>query len=288
MCFIRILRKRVKNKLTNRVLQYFLIQRVGRLLVFLRLIIEIWNPGKLFLLIFFRRLILKLGRAPFHWWYLKLIQNISWNMVWLLSIWQKIIPFIILTLRNFESAILIGVRNALLGRVGRFKQHNLKKILGLSSIFSMGWIFASLKINIVIWLKFIFVYGVILIYIVKLVVAREIYTCNRISTPINSFITFFFILGLFILRGFPPFVGFFLKLFILKTLIRGYFIRRLLLLIRSVLLVFSYLIMGFFSLTVSLSKNLVRHNKKLENFSFWEFLRFNSIGRIIAINVISF
>merc|ERR1719430_313599 len=57
----------------------------------------------------FTRIIIKLGAAPFHRWFLSLSKTLSLLILMLISTVQKIIPIIILRLLNVINNIIIFV-----------------------------------------------------------------------------------------------------------------------------------------------------------------------------------
>ena len=83
-----------------------------------------WDFHKLSLL---RRHQLEAAKAL----YLKLIQKISWKNIWLLSVWQKFIPLILLKFSSSVILILFGTINILVRRLSSVKQKKIKKILKL-------------------------------------------------------------------------------------------------------------------------------------------------------------
>ena len=173
ICFVRLLRQEFRVANRNGNLYYFLIQRLGRVFILLRILIFlIWNI-KLFSLIFFSAILLKLGSAPFQFWYLKLIQKISWKNIWLLSVWQKFIPLILLKFSSSVILILFGVINVLTRRLSSVKQKKIKKILGLSSLFSLGWVISVIVLS-EIWLWFILGYGLVLINLILSLISTQL------------------------------------------------------------------------------------------------------------------
>jgi hypothetical protein len=81
LCFIGILGKSVKADSSNSVLYYFLVQSLGRVIIFARLLIVVMGHPRLLELFFLLALILKLGGAPFQFWYLKIIQKLTWGLI---------------------------------------------------------------------------------------------------------------------------------------------------------------------------------------------------------------
>ena len=249
ICFVRLLRQEFRVANRNGNLYYFLIQRLGRVFILLRILIFlIWNI-KLFSLIFFSAILLKLGSAPFQFWYLKLIQKISWKNIWLLSVWQKFIPLILLKFSSSVILILFGVINVLTRRLSSVKQKKIKKILGLSSLFSLGWVISVIVLS-EIWLWFILGYGLVLINLILSLISTQLLSVENLESslrnPINLLV---FFLNLLIVRGIPPFIVFYLKILILSLLIEFSFFIVLIYLVISVFIIYIYLIIRFSLLT---------------------------------------
>ena len=249
ICFVRLLRQEFRVANRNGNLYYFLIQRLGRVFILLRILIFlIWNI-KLFSLIFFSAILLKLGSAPFQFWYLKLIQKISWKNIWLLSVWQKFIPLILLKFSSSVILILFGVINVLTRRLSSVKQKKIKKILGLSSLFSLGWVISVIVLS-EIWLWFILGYGLVLINLILSLISTQLLSVENLESslrnPINLLV---FFLNLLIVRGIPPFIVFYLKILILSLLIKFSFFIVLIYLVISVFIIYIYLIIRFSLLT---------------------------------------
>ena len=249
ICFVRLLRQEFRVANRNGNLYYFLIQRLGRVFILLRILIFlIWNI-KLFSLIFFSAILLKLGSAPFQFWYLKLIQKISWKNIWLLSVWQKFIPLILLKFSSSVILILFGAINVLTRRLSSVKQKKIKKILGLSSLFSLGWVISVIALS-EIWLWFILGYGLVLINLILSLISTQLLSVENLESslrnPINLLV---FFLNLLIVRGIPPFIVFYLKILILSLLIEFSFFIVLIYLIISVFIIYIYLIIRFSLLT---------------------------------------
>ena len=249
ICFVRLLRQEFRVANRNGNLYYFLIQRLGRVFILLRILIFlIWNI-KLFSLIFFSAILLKLGSAPFQFWYLKLIQKISWKNIWLLSVWQKFIPLILLKFSSSVILILFGAINVLTRRLSSVKQKKIKKILGLSSLFSLGWVISVIALS-EIWLWFILGYGLVLINLILSLINTQLLSVENLESslrnPINLLV---FFLNLLIVRGIPPFIVFYLKILILSLLIEFSFFIVLIYLIISVFIIYIYLIIRFSLLT---------------------------------------
>jgi len=225
------------------------VQRLGRALILLRILVFIiWESG-LFKIVFLIAIILKLGGAPFQFWYLKLIQKINWNNIWILSIWQKLIPLVLIKFREINFLLMFSFLRILIGSLGRLKQKKIKKILGLSSLFSLGWVLRVLRISKV-WIWFIAGYGIVLFNLIyNLKNYYLLNTENLEDLLTNPFNLILFFLNLLMVRGIPPFLVFFLKILILSILIKLNIVFVLIYLLLRVLIIYIYLIIAFSRLT---------------------------------------
>jgi len=255
LAFIAILNKSMLFKISNKTLNYFLVQAVGRGLILIVIFIFLIQATSAFLAsLYFLALLLKLGGAPFHSWYLRLVQKLSWGLIWVLSIWQKLIPLIIIRKPRFELLIIAGGLSVILRRVASISQKNVKKILGLSSIFSLGWVLVAFDFDVLIWIQFMLGYGASLLVLLgglSLVNHRASQNFNKFFGGVNLVI---FFSGFLIVRGIPPFIGFFLKMLILFGLIQKRIWFRVILLIFSLLFIFVYINIIFLLLTFLVKK----------------------------------
>lgn len=250
LSFIAILTKSTVFKVSNKTLNYFLVQSVGRgLILIVIFMLLLCSSNSTLFTIYFLALLLKLGGAPFHAWYLSLVQKLSWFLIWVLSIWQKLIPLLIIRKPRFILLIVSRVARVGVRSLARLSQKSIKKILGLSSIFSLGWVLVSLDLRDSIWFQFMVGYGARLLVLV----ARVKISSHRISQDFNKRLKrtslIMFILGVLMLRGIPPFIGFFLKLLILFYLIQKRIFLSLMFLVFSLLFIFVYLNIAFLLFT---------------------------------------
>lgn len=251
-------------------LYYFLVQRLGSAIIFLRLLVYLIFKTPLFKILFLRAILLKLGGAPFQGWYIKLIQKINWGTIWLLSVWQKLIPLILLSMGPVEILLIFRAARIFISRINRIKQKKIKKILGLSSIFSLGWVLSILSIRRK-WVWFIVGYGIALINLIsntKLSFLYNVESVEKLSTRAYTLGLFF--LGLLIVRGLPPFIMFFLKVTLLVTLAKIRLMLAGVYLVIRIFIIYIYLIIAFTSLRLVksieistnnfLSRNLILRN----------------------------
>ena len=153
-----------------------------------------------------------------------------------------------------ELLIIAGGLSVSLRRLSSISQKNVKKILGLSSIFSLGWVLVSFDFDALIWVQFMAGYGASLLVLLSgtsLVNHGASQDFNKFVGGANLIIFFF---GFLIARGIPPFIGFFLKMLILFGLIQKRVLLRLIFLTFSLLFIFVYINIIFLLLTFLVKK----------------------------------
>lgn len=189
-------------------------------------------------------LLIKIGAAPFHFWFPKTIKGLSWVNCLILSTWQKIIPIIILSYCFILPILYIFiVSRVILGRIIGFNQTSLQIILTYSSINHIGWMLTNIIININMWILYFLIYrflNIILIYIfnsIKIFHLTQIY-----SSKSSIYLNLFIFINLLRLGGLPPFLGFLPKWLTINFIIRNnFYLLNLILIIRSLINLFFYL-----------------------------------------------
>jgi len=134
-------------------IKYFLFQAITSILLLLRLVIFLQQQDVLALII-----IIKLGIAPFHLWFMTIMSNISLlNLIWV-SVVQKVIPLrFMLTVKYREKVLSILVFSFMLGAFHILFQTKLIKIVAASSVYTTAWIFIRFSFSEALgWVFFIF------------------------------------------------------------------------------------------------------------------------------------
>nr|BAM74799.1 NADH dehydrogenase subunit 2 [Centrobranchus choerocephalus] len=97
-------------------------------------------------------LALKIGLAPTHFWLPEVLQGLDLTTGLILSTWQKLAPFALITQISSSMAtpsilIFLGLLSTLVGGWGGLNQTQLRKILAYSSIAHLGWMILVLQFN---------------------------------------------------------------------------------------------------------------------------------------------
>lgn len=208
-------------------LKYFLIQAIASAIFLFAIIflLSFNNLTKIISiytnLIISSSLFLKIGAAPFHFWFPGVIEGLTWNNRLILITWQKIAPLIILSYcLNFNFLYFIIITSILIGSLGGLNQTSLRKLIAFSSINHLGWIIAGIFYSENLWIIYFLLYSFLSFTIVFLFNNFKLFHINQIFTLFNNntVIKLILFLSLLSLGGLPPFLGFMPKWLIIESL----------------------------------------------------------------------
>ncbi len=228
-------------------------------------------------------LILKLGAAPFHFWFPNVIENISWINRALLITWQKLAPIMILFYLikiNYIFLIFIII-STFVGAIGGLNQVSLRKLLAFSSINHIGWIISAIIFNETLWVIYFVIYTLINLSIIYIFNIFQIFYLNQIySLFINSYyLKFRLLISILSLGGLPPFLGFIPKWLIIQSIL---FIKLNLI---NIFLICIRLVTLFYYLKIRFSAYLINYREF--NFIFKNYFKINNYIIITIMNFIS-
>ena len=212
---ILLLNKRI---LKDSAIKYFIVQAISsRILLFSLLGISL-RRLRIFIFIFSIALILKLGRAPFHAWFINIARELEWRELFLILTLQKFLPLsLIIIFTNSDLFLLFIILNIFISLKLVFSETFLKKILTLSSIYRIRWLFATRRYFPVI--LFLRIYSLNLFFLVFFLNKLNFVLLDEKSN-LNSHKRVLSIIIIFLrLGGLPPLVGFYPKFVILAVLI---------------------------------------------------------------------
>nr|YP_010489378.1 NADH dehydrogenase subunit 2 [Pseudocuneopsis sichuanensis]UWM10792.1 NADH dehydrogenase subunit 2 [Pseudocuneopsis sichuanensis] len=161
---------------------------------------------------------LKLGVAPFHFWFPPVMASLQLIPAFILLTWQKIAPILaISSLSPFlvKSIMPIAMISALWGGIGGLNQTDIRSLLTYSSIGHTGWMLASINSNYMILIAYLTAYILINVSIYASLAKEHTKSYKQLFSskePSKSFILAITILSL---GGLPPLVGFIMKLLVL-------------------------------------------------------------------------
>nr|YP_010852925.1 NADH dehydrogenase subunit 2 [Coladenia maeniata]WGM81078.1 NADH dehydrogenase subunit 2 [Coladenia maeniata] len=166
-------------------------------------------------------LLMKMGSAPFHFWFPNIIEGMSWLNCFILMSWQKITPMILLSYYfNLNFLLFIMMINTVIGSIGGINQTSLRKLMSFSSINNLGWMLFSILISESLWLFYFMTYMFMISIMCFLFYIMNIYFINQLFIfNMNIFLKFILFMNFLSMGGLPPFLGFFPKWIVINFLI---------------------------------------------------------------------
>nr|YP_010166777.1 NADH dehydrogenase subunit 2 [Scarodytes savinensis]QRV62881.1 NADH dehydrogenase subunit 2 [Scarodytes savinensis] len=274
-------------------IKYFLIQALASsiflfsvimLITKSKMINELFIFNKILFMIMNSTILLKLGAAPFHFWFPEIIEGMNWLNSLILMTWQKIAPMVILsyTIKNSMFILMIIVMSTFIGSIGGLNQTSLRKMLAYSSINHMGWMLSSFLMNEIMWIIYFIIYSFMSISIVLIFNSFNMFLLKQLFMMINKnyLIKFFITLNLLSLGGLPPFLGFFPKWIIIQNLSMNNFFIVMFMIMMTLITLFFYLRICYSSILIT--NNEIYYNKMMNKMSFNKI--FINITSFISIN----
>jgi len=250
--FIPLIIKTKSSRETEAAIKYFLAQALGSAAILLRRL-SIWHFYSTTIeIILLSALLLKIGAAPFHFWYPSAITALPWITSLYLSTWQKLAPLAVLlyiiasTLTNL--LLIIARVNSLVGGIIGINQSHIRTIIAYSSIGHIGWIIALVRAhNYALTILYFSTYVIILIPVFTLIVTLNIETAEFLSHKLITYKILALSLPLLLLSigGIPPLTGFLPKLLTIVALVKTAPITLIILILGSMLNLYFYLTLRF-------------------------------------------
>nr|YP_010254850.1 NADH dehydrogenase subunit 2 [Lissorhoptrus oryzophilus]QUA05789.1 NADH dehydrogenase subunit 2 [Lissorhoptrus oryzophilus] len=284
--------KSSKNKFpAESTMKYFITQSMASSILLISILLSL-NLKNLFneefsnftMLMLNSSFLIKMGAAPFHFWFPEIIEGLSWMNIMIMLTWQKIAPMILLmyNMKNMSMFIhIIIISSSLIGGIQGLNQMSIRKILAYSSMNHIGWMISSLMCSSLTWLLYFLIYSTISINIIFLLNKFNIFYMNQMNMfNKNKMIKIFLAMNFLSLGGLPPFLGFMPKWLTMLSLIKNnfYFISSIMVFLTLITLYF-YTRMIFSSLTINNNENLIHYFNKL-NFYFF-YLNFFSLSTLL-------
>ncbi|YP_011102165.1 NADH dehydrogenase subunit 2 (mitochondrion) [Maniola hyperantus] len=211
-------------------LKYFLTQSIASINFLFAIILNLFLMKNFFTnnfisILINSSLLMKMGSAPFHFWFPNIMEGLSWLNCFILMTWQKITPMILLSYYfNMKFLMFIMIFNVLIGAIGGFNQTSLRKLMAFSSINNLGWMLSALLISENLWMVYFFLYSFLISIMCFLFYTLNIFYINQMFNFNMYFsIKFSIMINFLSLGGLPPFLGFFPKWLIINYLILNKF-----------------------------------------------------------------
>uniref|UniRef100_UPI003002BC4C NADH dehydrogenase subunit 2 n=1 Tax=Parotis hilaralis TaxID=1027831 RepID=UPI003002BC4C len=230
-------------------LKYFLVQSIASInllfCIILKLIlIKNFEMNNFLSIMINSSLLMKMGSAPFHFWFPNIVEGLSWFNNFILMTWQKITPIILLSYYfNKNFLLIIIIMNSIIGAIGGLNQTSLRKLMAFSSINNLSWMIASMMISENLWLFYFIIYSFMISIMCFLFYLMNMFFINQLFfVNINYMIKLSLMINFLSLGGLPPFIGFFPKWIVINfLLLNKLFFLTFILIMMSLIMLFFYI-----------------------------------------------
>nr|UAM91034.1 NADH dehydrogenase subunit 2 [Illiberis pruni] len=281
-----------KNILSSEAsLKYFLIQSIASMNFLFMILLKMFLMKNFFMnnlisILINSSLLMKMGSAPFHFWFTNIINGLSWLNSFILMSWQKIAPMVLISYYfNKIFILLIMMLNSIIGAIGGLNQTSLRKMMAFSSINNLGWMLSALMISEKMWIMYFFMYSFIISIMCLMFKILNLFFINQMfMLSMSSMMKISFSINFLSLGGLPPFIGFFPKWMIINFLLKNkFFILSFIFIMMSLMTLFFYIRIIFSSIMFNYLKLkwFKSMNKNNLNYFILNFLNFMSIFGII-------
>nr|YP_009349779.1 NADH dehydrogenase subunit 2 [Hexacentrus japonicus]AQM39824.1 NADH dehydrogenase subunit 2 [Hexacentrus japonicus] len=213
---------------TEASLKYFLIQAfASAILLFSIILLYIFTqmhqkPFFTLDLIISSALLLKMGAAPFHFWFPGTMEGLNWFNCFTLMTWQKIAPLMLLSylIQLNAFTIIVILSSVMVGSIGGLNQTSLRKLMAYSSINHLGWMIGGMLTGENVWEIYFMIYSFLSLSIIYIFMSLQIFHINQNFLTLNNnhMMKFCLFMLLLSLGGLPPFLGFLPKWIIIQTM----------------------------------------------------------------------
>nr|BCD33868.1 NADH dehydrogenase subunit 2 [Geothelphusa candidiensis] len=267
LSFIPLITIKMNSYFSESALKYFLIQALGSTLFILSSCMLLSFPHMSPPLLL-TSLFLKLGSAPFHFWFPQVMSGLIWPQAIILMTLQKIPPMVLISYLSMNSNLiqiisLSAILSAIIGALGGLNTMQLRKIMAFSSINHMSWMLISISISDMFWTLYFSFYSIISSSIMILFNMLQTYTLSELmkfsqTNIIHSLLIPFNLLSL---GGLPPLAGFIPKWMLIQLLVNNKIFFSLIFLLSSTLItLYFYLRITIFFLLL-INPSMITYSK---------------------------
>nr|WRO44793.1 NADH dehydrogenase subunit 2 [Habronychus chaoi] len=274
--------------------KYFIVQTIASSIIIINitlLMINInitSNMNNLNLIMMNSAFLIKIGMAPFHFWFPEIIYGLTWFNSLIVLTWQKIAPMILFmfNMTNNMFTVFVIIVSAIISSVSSLNMINLKKILAFSSINHMSWMMSMMVFSKTIWIIYFSIYAFSTFILIFFVNKFKILFINQISFINNKKeMILFFILSFVSFMGLPPTIGFLSKWLTIQVLVwKNWLFLSIILIILTIFMIFIYFQLMIFSILFNSKKN---NFGKISN-NLFSFVSISNLINIFGLIIVTF
>nr|YP_010478268.1 NADH dehydrogenase subunit 2 [Nesophrosyne sp. 23 GMB-2012]UVI59712.1 NADH dehydrogenase subunit 2 [Nesophrosyne sp. 23 GMB-2012] len=209
-----------ENQLSSEaMIKYFIVQSIASTMFLFSITIMLVGDSMMTALnemILTTSMLIKLGSAPFHSWILMVIEPLSlFPLVCLLTL-MKLPPLIVMHQINIKLLTIPILLGMIISSISCINQTSIRKTLGYSSIYNMSLMMIILP-SMVETALFLMMYSIMIILLGKSIKTMKINYINQmIINDFNNWTKMTLWLNMLSMAGFPPLLGFFMKIMIMQ------------------------------------------------------------------------
>nr|QSV10581.1 NADH dehydrogenase subunit 2 [Antheraea pernyi] len=230
-------------------LKYFLIQSIASINFLFVILLKMtffknFLMDNFFSIMISSSMLMKMGSAPFHFWFPNIVEGLSWFNNFILMTWQKITPMILLSYyfnKNFLYMMIIF--NIIIGAIGGLNQISLRKLMAFSSINNLGWMLFAIMISENLWIFYFTMYSFLISIMCFFFFNLNMFFINQLFiNNISPLIKINLLINFLSLGGLPPFLGFFPKWIMINFLMNNkFYLLTFLFVMMSLIIIFFYI-----------------------------------------------
>nr|QHR79511.1 NADH dehydrogenase subunit 2 [Gynanisa maja] len=248
LSFIPLISSPINLLASEASLKYFLTQSIASInflfIILLKMMmLKNFYLNNIFSIMINSSLLMKMGSAPFHFWFPIITEGLTWFNNFILMTWQKISPMILLSYYfNKYFLYLMIVFNIIIGSIGGLNQTSLRKLMAFSSINNLGWMIFAIMISENLWIFYFSLYSFLISILCFFFYNLNMFFIDQLFiNNITPLIKINLLINLLSLGGLPPFLGFFPKWIMINFLMLNNFI-----LMTFLFIMFSLVILFFY------------------------------------------
>nr|YP_009740836.1 NADH dehydrogenase subunit 2 [Atractomorpha psittacina]QID03850.1 NADH dehydrogenase subunit 2 [Atractomorpha psittacina] len=216
-------------------------------------------------------LMIKMGGAPFHYWFPEVMKTASWTNCLILMTWQKLAPMATISYCNSSKTFMITIimTSIVIGAMGGLNQTHLRQIMAYSSITHVGWMIGAMMTNESSWELYFIIYSFLSSVMVMLFSQSNSININQVflSKTLKMETKLIITMTLLSMGGMPPMLGFLPKWIVIQTMMDNNLTSLITMMVTmTTITLFYYIRLSFSSMT--LLSNELKWSTKITYSSF--------------------
>nr|YP_009110133.1 NADH dehydrogenase subunit 2 [Hydrobasileus croceus]AIW64828.1 NADH dehydrogenase subunit 2 [Hydrobasileus croceus] len=267
LSFIPMINKNKTPYETESMMMYFLVQAMASVLFLSSILMnEMFNFSMNFYstYLILMALLMKMGAAPFHFWFPGVMEGIDWMNCLILMTWQKLAPLILISYKLVNNLIMfVIIMSTMIGSVGGLNQNSIRKIMAYSSINHIGWMLSAMMISNNMWMLYFIIYSVMNLSVILMFMSTSVFYITQLFyIKTSPMIKFSMMISMLSLAGLPPFLGFLPKWLVIQNLAMNQsFFMLMFMLMMTLLTLYFYMRIMFSSFMFMNQENKWHSNK---------------------------